>query len=241
MDVNVEMESKNKKRTIFTKLITKVDTPKKVGGKSVIFIDLYKDTAKQLITFEQNMLGRPVQFTKYFFETAMGAKSKYGAKMYMILSSWKSKGGFRITLDDLRAQLGLDESEYQNYSDFKRFVLKPVQKDLEKKADCWFNCSAKDFETKDGKRVVALNFKIIVPELEEERDSKMNHLKFLLKNHAQFNDIDMKSLQPVFAACTDIPALLAKVIELISYCNDRENNVGNKQAYITRSLMNEFL
>ncbi|QES91056.1 replication initiation protein [Rhizosphaericola mali] len=240
MDVNIEMESGDKKRIIFTKLITKVDLPKKVGGKSVVFIDMYKETAKQLISFEHNMLGKPVQFTKYFFETAMKAKSKYGAKMYMILSSWKVKGGFRITMDELRAQLGLEENEYANYSDFKRYVLKPIQKDLEKKADCWFNCARKDFEVKEGRKVVALNFKIIVPELEEDNQEKISRINYLLKTHAGFKDTDLKLIPSLYDKTINKEEFLARVVELISYCNDGENNVGNTVAYICKSLENEF-
>lgn len=241
LNINVEVESAlGKGRLKLTNLLTAVDFPIKVNGKSVVYIEMYKNVAQEIISIEKNLNGGPIKFTRYFFETAIAAKSKYTAKMYMLISSWKAKGGFFTTLSDLRATLGLGEEEYANYNDFKRFVLKPIQKDLEKKSDCWFNCAVRDFEKKNGRKVVALNFKIITPDLEEKDNSKADYVRQLLRMHAFFKDAHIAEIRPIFLAGADYQKIMFKVQELVRHVNENRSTIGNTQAYIVRSLLNEF-
>lgn len=241
LNVNVEVESSfGKGRVKLTNLLTAVDFPVKVNGKSVVYVELYKNVGHEIISIEKNFNGQPIKFTKYFFETAIAAKSKYTAKMYMLISSWKSKGGLFTTLDNLRGILGMGEEEYTNYNDFKRFVLKPVQKDLEKKADCWFNCAAKDFEKKDGRKVVGLSIKIITPDLEEKERERADYVRQLLRMHAFFKDAHIVEIQPIFREGADYQGILFKIQDLMQFLKENKETIGNTQAYIVRSLLNEF-
>lgn len=94
----------------------------------------------------------------------MKATNKYTYKLYMIISSWKQKGGFKISVEELKTQLGIHPNEYQLYKEFKRRVLVPVQNDLEFRSDCWFNCAKAGFEQRNERKVTYLNFKIMFPQ-----------------------------------------------------------------------------
>lgn len=239
MNVFIEIENDNKNRISISHLITRMDLPKRISGVTHVDVDMYKQTAKHLMSIEFNSKREPIMFTKYLFNIAVSATSKFTPKMYMLLCSWKKKRAFRITLDTLKYQLGLNKKTYPNYHDFKRFVLLPVQKDLENRADCWFDCQRKDFEIKSGRKVIALFFKILLPEMQKERKSKLDYVYHLLRNHAGFQDEHICALQSYLQNVDDTTVLLVKIQELITYCSDKANNVGNTAAYILQSLKNE--
>lgn len=219
--------------------------PVKVNGKSVVYIDILKDVAAEIIEIDKRLDGKPIQFTKYLYEVAMSSKSKYTAKMYMILSSWKSKGGFRITLNELRQQLGLEENEYAEFKNFKTRILIPIQKDLEKKSDCWFNCRAADFEIRENKKVIALNFKIITPEFEEESQKKADYIRNMLRTHFGFDDSHLRHIAPIFDDFTSdkYNAICEKIIELKGFIvknSATKNEILDPAAYVSSSLLNKF-
>ncbi len=238
MNVLIEIESIDKKRISISHLITRMNVPKLVCGMTHVDVDLYKQTAKHLMQMEFNSKGQPVQFTRYLYNVAINAKSKFTPKFYMLLCSWKKKRVFRITLEELKYLLGLNKNAYRNYSDFKRFVLLPVQKDLENIADCWFNCMDKNFEIKKGRKTIALLFTVIVPEMINERKGKWDYLYHLLSTYAGFQDKHMLELKSHLPEVTDTTALLVKVEELLTYCSEKKNEISNKTAYILQALKN---
>ncbi len=135
-------------------LFPRVELPKIIAGNSVMYVEIFKDAARKLIEIDRTGNGRPGYFTRYLYEVAMNATNKYTCKLYMIISSWKQKGGFKISLQELKLQIGISENEYTEYFDFKKRVLLPAQKDLEYKSDCWFNCGVTGFEERDHQKKV---------------------------------------------------------------------------------------
>lgn len=185
--------------TSIATLAARVDTPTKEGGKSVIYIYLLREVGEQLIKIDKSIRGNPEKFTHYIYVVAIRSKNKYTAKVYQIISSWKARGSFLITYQTLREQLGIEENEYTEYSDFKRRVLLPVQRELENKADCWFECDMAGFEQREGKKVVRLNFKIMTPGFTEENNLRAENIKYLLRNYVEgFQEKHLEKLSPIF-------------------------------------------
>jgi plasmid replication initiation protein len=228
-----------------TSLITVFNEPRKINGRSVVFIDMLKDVAKQVIDIDKNAKGIPAHYTKYLYEVALQARCKYTPKLYMLLSSWKSKGGAYFTLPELKTQLGIGEEEYSRYADFKKFVLIPVQKDLEKKSDIWFNCKASDFEMRKGKEVIGISFKIIVPEFEIEMEQKADYIRQMLRLHFQLNDSLIQRIAPIFSNMDSqkYASIVNKIQDIKTHINSVENTedqIKEKPAYVATSLLNEF-
>lgn len=96
-------------------------------------------------------------FTSCKLEMLLSFKSQYTMRMYNVLKQyeWRKKEE-EIELDLLREMLGLRKDLHTEYSDFKRNILKPVQKELAEKADLTFEFN----EIKYGRRVGAINFRI---------------------------------------------------------------------------------
>lgn len=227
-------------------LAARIDLPKKESGRTVLYIYMLREVGEQLIIMDKNTRGGPEKYTNYLYEVAMGSKNKYTPKLYWIISSWKNKGGFKMQYETLREQLGVDPGEYAEYSDFKKRVLIPAQQELEKKANCWFNCSDKEFEERVGKKVVTLNFKVITPVFEEEQSIKVDNIKHLLRLHAGFTDKHIEKVTPIFKSGVDYQAVQLKLLELTTYLKDSKgkdskgNLITDIAGWTCICLLNEF-
>lgn len=224
-------------------LFPRVELPKVVNGNSIMYVELFKDAARKLIEIDRTAGGRPGYFTRYLYEVAMSATNKYTYKLYMIIASWKKKGGFRISFEELKKQLGVAPGDYAEYKEFKRRVLLPVQKDLEGKSDCWFNCAADGFEQRKNKAVQWLNFKIIIPTPVSVVNTRMNHVLHLLRTHFYFDKDDTKSvaeiLNDTLSGEDAYQSLLQKLTSLDVYirrATHTSNPVKNISRYVLKSL-----
>lgn len=94
--------------------------------------------------------------TRYYFQVAIKLKSVYSKRFYQFISQWKVKGDWKVTIQELRERLQLQNS-YRNYGDFKINVINPAMEELMMHADYFFTYE----EIKDGKRVDAIHIKVI--------------------------------------------------------------------------------
>lgn len=212
-----------------TVLFPKVHFPVIENNYSIIYVELFREVTKKLIEIDVTSSGRPGFFTKYLYEVVMSAKNKYTYKLYMLISSWKTKGGFRISLLNLKELLGVAHDQYTNYREFKKRILQPVQKDLEYKSDCWFNCNISGFEERSYKKVEYLNFKIIIPARPDVIREKKEHLLHLLKTHFQFTDSHVKEISPLLNGIIDnesMEYILNKLHEIKEYISRRRGGKG---------------
>lgn len=193
-----------------------------------IEVTIRRDVAEMLITIDKNQYGQPKNYTRFALEICENAVCKYTPRIYKLISSWKSKGGFRIKLEDLKTRLMLGD-KYPTYRDFKKYVLQPAQDELYEKADCWFNCSAEGFEERVNNKVIWLNFKVIVPGLVAAESDK-NNVKYYLRTYGNFTDADFKKLGDRYVD-------LAKTVELLEYVRENSAKITSPRQYILKSLM----
>lgn len=107
-------------------------------------------------------------YTEYSLLVAMGLKSKWSQRMYELCAQWRSAGGFKIRIDELRRMFML-EDEYDRYASLKKFVLDVAHNEIKAlydkgECDLYFNYS----ELKSGRAVETLSFKIIVKDNENQ-------------------------------------------------------------------------
>lgn len=247
MDLKMKLKSPIGKDYIsIASLISRIEVPKLEKGRSILYVQMDKDVASKLIDVDKNGRGQPAHYTKYLYEVALSSKNKYTYKLYWLISSWKSKGGFYITLAELRHNLGLEETEYPEYRKFKQRVLVPAQAELENKADCWFNCAVPDFEKREGRAVVGLNFKIIVPELQEHLQALADQARNMLRSHFRLQDAHMARLEHIFDknfSKARYDQLVLKLTELRDYIRSKsgsESQVIDVPSYTTATLVKIF-
>jgi hypothetical protein len=239
--IDYTLESVAKKGyMLYTGLLESFEAPIKENGKSVIYVKIAKGVARDLIEISKNERGEPMAYTRYLYDVVTASKSKYTWKIYTLISSWKSKGGFRIQLEKFRSVLGLGEDEYLNFADLKKRVIIPAQKDLFQKADCWFECGERGFEEKKGRKVVGLNFKVITPDIEEFKQDRKEAVYDLLRRHFGFTPTEIKQIQPIMTGQLDFGAIMEKIVGLSLYLEEHKGEIKNAKKYVVASLLKEF-
>lgn len=216
-----------------------VVTPLEKIKKPEITIELSKEVAKLLVEMDMNKMGKPSNYTSFQLQIVINAKNKYTPRIYKLISSWKEKGGFYTKIEEFRSWLELGE-KYKTFSELKRNILIPVQRELEGKAPCWFNCKEKSFEDRQGKVVVGINWKVITPVMEEVKEMQIEGVKNLLRIHMGIKDAEMKQLEPIFGDQTDFPKLNLRILNISDYIAANKEKIANPKAYVIQSLLREF-
>lgn len=246
-EINVKIPFKDengKGYHISTSLITAL-IPDVADYKTVINIKIEKSIAEYLVQIPKGKQRLPEQYTRYMYEVAINAASAYTIRIYQIISSWKNKGGFRVSYKEFRELLNIKPDAYTKYYDFKKRILLPAQADLFQKADCWFNCEGDTFKTvgrnADGKKEYYLNFKIITPEFQETVLKKRANIVNLLSTHFAFKDPDLQKIAFLLEdenISTDVITMkVLKIAEKIEESYKTQKPVKDKKAYALQSLL----
>jgi plasmid replication initiation protein len=96
------------------------------------------------------------RFTKTPLEQVSGLRSQHSVRIYMLLRQYLNLGKFDLTVEEFRNMLSL-ENQYPRFSELKRWVINPSQKELKLKTDLSF----KLITSKNGRSVSNLKFIII--------------------------------------------------------------------------------
>ncbi len=103
-----------------------------------------------------HIIGLINNFTSYYFENIAPLKSSFSIRIYEILKQWEKVGHKKFSITALRELLGIEETKYKTYNNFKRKVILVAQRELEEKTDIKF-----DFEEiKTGRKITDLHFYI---------------------------------------------------------------------------------
>jgi plasmid replication initiation protein len=94
-------------------------------------------------------------FMSYELGNILRLKGMYSIRIYELLKQYETIGRRRFLLEELKHILKID-SEYQQYRDFKKFVLAPSQNEISEKTDISYSID----EIKKGRKVIALIFEI---------------------------------------------------------------------------------
>jgi len=197
-------------------------------------IEIEKDIAKLLINTEKG-------FTKYIKEIAFQTNSKYTVRMYMLISSWKDKGGFSISIDKFRKWLKLD-NKYAEYKDLYRWVIKPVYNDLFEKSNCWFEIS-EIYNKKGDSEPYRLDFKVIKSALSDKEqellDTQIKQITYLGTRYLQLKDKQLQELTP-FITMTNYVKVLDKISYLIDYLKENYKGISSIPEYCLSILKKEL-
>jgi len=92
-------------------------------------------------------------FSLSYFNMITKVKSSYGKRIYTLLSQYRKTGKYYVSLETLSKILETDK-KYSKYSDFKRRVLEPALKQINKETDISYRYE----EVKNRGRVTSLKF-----------------------------------------------------------------------------------
>lgn len=224
--------------------LIRADIPIEPTGSSIVTIEIENHIAKLLTNIEKNNDNLPINYTSYYFEIVNHSKSQYTPQLYPYIASWRKKGGFSISMDDLKSLLSISDM-YDRFYDFKKKVLEPVQRDLsDLNSDCWFNCNLKDFKTIENGKIM-LNFKVITPEYRKQIEKQDENILSMLRNYS-LNSQQLAKLKEILKESElDRNLLLKRISEIDDFIyknntNSEKANIENKANYMYKALIKQF-
>lgn len=196
-----------------------------------ITIEIDKDIAKLLVNVDKG-------FTKYMKEIAISSESKYTPRIYMLISSWKDKGGFSITIHKFRNWLKL-EKKYSAYKDLYKRILRPAYEELHEKADCWFEVN--EICREDEKEPYKLNFKVIKASLsaaeKEWFETQRKNIEGILYRHMGLRGKDLEEVLKQINFSNVIHAL-NKLYYLSDHLDEIRKKATNLSQYVKTAMLN---
>lgn len=202
--------------------------------RRTVTIEMDLEVAKALVNVEKG-------FTKYIKEIAFQSQSKYTVRMYMLISSWKDKGGFSITLDRFRKWLKL-ENKYPKYKDLYKRIIRPVYEELFEKANCWFEVR-EVYEKESDTEPYKLNFKVVRAALtiqeEEYLKVQTNNFINLSTRHLHMEDKHLKKILPLITY-NNVFAAVNKITALLEHIQEHWKEITSIPDYCTAAIIKEL-
>lgn len=130
------------------------------------------------------------------YDISKNFKTTYAFRIYELLKNYTYKGTRRLELNDLRHKLAIyDDNKYPSYSEFKRNILTPSIKTINKNTDITIDFS----EIRYGRSVGAIEFyitreekgKIDVENVEFFDQSHYTNLKNILNRDITAGEVDL--------------------------------------------------
>ena len=225
------------------------------SGKKVILNVNWLSSSKYVegsgcveLRFDPNM--RPFllqlrnRFTNYHLSNVVQLKSQFSIRLYELLKQYEKIGKRAFGLYDLRSTLGIDEDQYQQYTDFRKRVILAAQSELQEKTDICFTFK----ETRVSRKVDVITFfiksnvlkpipfdeaEIIIPEndMEAELNSLLDLLPATYKTRKSVKKVLEDSL---------IKNGFEYVMRNVVYTNEKSSTIQNYRAYLVKALNNDY-
>lgn len=179
------------------------------------------------------------KFTSYKLANVVKLKSTYAIRIYELLKQYEDLKERTISLENLRYYLDA-MGVYPNYANFKQRVLKPSQKELEKKTDISFEFE----EIKIGRKVQKIRFII---RSQKKIDNDLVHFEKKLDQFQHPNTFEQKIKRfeercrekvfpKVFKKWEKHKEIVLEIIEDIRFRNDIDSPIGYVESILNSRL-----
>ena len=145
-EVRITQEPNGKGRRKKTLVANWVQTIEYTEGEGIVKLRFNHDMLPYLTELSRC-------FTSYKLKDVICMSSSYGVRIYELLAQWKDLGEKEFSVESLKQLLHI-ENQYSQMCDFKKRVLDPAIKDINKNSDLWVKWSQK----KAGRKVTHLIF-----------------------------------------------------------------------------------
>jgi len=105
-----------------------ITTPDIQRGKGLIEVEIPKKVMPYLYELSE-------KFTSYQLYNILALKSAYSIMLYEFFKSYAYRQKITVSIDDLRKYLGIEETKYKEYKQFRRGVLERSIKEIEEYTD----------------------------------------------------------------------------------------------------------
>lgn len=185
------------------------------------------------------------RFTMYRLENIIQLTSQFSIRLYELLKQYENIGSRTFTLEELREFIGIDDTQYRLYADFKRRIILAAQKELKEKSDVFFEFE----EVKVGRSVGKLLFHIFTQPTPAKNITPVSSNKTAKKIEADDGLKELLEILPEeYRNKSSLKKTLLKylasdgkdyVIRNIIYANDHSDR-SNYRAYLSKSLQSDY-
>ena len=236
--VNIKLKSVRKDTLSWAGIFSKVTVPNREEKKrsAVVTIEIRRDVAQALIDVHyRHDKGKPEQYTIFMLYVALKCKQKYTNRIYQLLCSYRERGSYSCTIEELREYLMIPHNIYPNFAHLFNRVILPVARELESIADIYFDPYHENFKVLEGRKVVRINFKLQYPITEEMYErNKRNFLRDLISTFG-CKEYHLQKILPLLTPGTNWNDLEAVRNKCYHLCSNRA--VDYPAAHITRSII----
>ncbi len=193
------------------------------------------------------------RFTNYRLENVVQLKSQFSIRLYELLKQYEIIGKRLFGLCDLRSLLGIEEGQYQQYTDFRKRVIVTAQTELAEKTDIRFTFK----EKRVTRKVDAITFHIKQNQLNPKNEFQNTTNPAVVAKISKLEslyDLLPKPYSNKISIKKEIAKSLEKnnfdyVMRNILYSNANSNalkpgaNKGkssNYRAYLAKALQNDY-
>ncbi len=155
-------------------LVRWFSTIKMRPDSSVILIKFHDEMFPYIFQLAEHMRISGDRYTSYMYRYVLPMRSTYSVRVYELLKSYhKNNSKWRFDVDKLKHLLDCDN--YDRFADFRRFVLEPAVKEINKYTDIKVSYEA----IKAGRKIAVVVFYIdekTIPELSESHKAELTEL-----------------------------------------------------------------
>jgi len=126
-----------------------VDTAIYNKKSGCIDVRLSKELRPYLLEIKRN-------FTKYELKHAITMKSAHAIRIYELLKQYERIGTRFLPIEEIRRECGISPDQYDKYKDLRVRVVDISVREINDRSDIYIEYD----EIKDGRKVIAINFKI---------------------------------------------------------------------------------
>ena len=142
-------------------------------------------------------------------DTSLSIANRHTLRLYWLISSWRSRGGFVISQDKLRRLLSLGPS-YRRYDNLSGKILSPAAAELKTRGEIWFL-----WRQRQG----SLIFKIQTRPDPERRNAEMAAAWDLCYRTLTAHGVPLRSIQDLYARIPyeDLGPFTSKLVDLSAH------------------------
>jgi len=172
--------------------------------KNAVAIQFHPDLIGDLLVFKSD-------FTTFDFDVKKYIRSYYSCRIYELLKQYQSFGQRIFEVEQLRFLLGIEDTEYPLYANFKQRILKNAVTQISKVTDLYLELD--DSSYKINKKVEKVKFRMIAQPVNYQGKEKVNDKPKIASKESEFHIVqDFKEL----IGLTISPMQIHKLVEKVS-------------------------
>lgn len=209
-----------------------------------MYITLDKAIVELLTSFKFNSHKNLVQFTSYEYETIKKLKNVYSQKMFILISAWKTKPSFTVSVEKLRLLLGTTsvvskKNLYPNFKDFRKRIINETIDNINEisdyKIDFVINTELKEAES----LTFILAKKDTINEAANRRAQSLLDYYYRIEDYIPLLETDIIEIVSITYKMEsyDLVAQLTRILDIMEKIEKTEK-IKNRKAYLIKSLKN---